>query len=357
MPFPGGTAADRAYPRGFDDLANAIYKLGEERPELFHRTTDPGGTAIKQSLAQLLGIPVDHYVMVDMRGVVETVDLFGGIDLTLTEAITDGAGPIEPGGPPLNIDAEPGRHHFDGLTTLAYARARQQSSDYSRMSRQRCVIEALVDQVSVLEVVRHYDDLRSIMVRHVTTDIPVDELPTLLEMAERLDTERITTVNLVPPTFPSGAAPVELVREAVEAAFDGSATASVPVGTGLDAITGAPGPSGQLLQRQGVQVPWPDHLDDPTSGLPRQPVVPWPDRLDDPTTGIKVAPFVPWPDRLDALGTSEAGSSQLSGRDGDGGRSSLDSRIPGGTSAGGTSSPDTIPPATQELAEACGAPT
>jgi LCP family protein required for cell wall assembly len=216
VPFPEGTRADDAFPRGFDDLANGIYGLGSERPELFPGSADPAGVAIKQAMAQLLGIPIHYYVLVEMAAVVETIDLFGGIDVTVDEYIDDAIGPIERGGPPLVIETEPGEHHFDGLTTLAYVRSRLQSSDYQRMARQRCVLGALIDQVSPYDVLRRYDGLSDVIADHVTTDIPLDDLPALIEVADGLDAASVTSIAFVPPDYPAGRAPTTLVRDEVE---------------------------------------------------------------------------------------------------------------------------------------------
>lgn len=216
LPFPDGTAAARAYPSGNPDLANTFYGLGQRRPELFPDADHPGGAAVKAAMAQTLGIPIHYFVMVDMTAVVETIDLFGGIDLTVTERINDRIRPIEKGGPYLDINVGPGDHHFDGLTTLAYVRSRVQSWDYSRMARQRCVVAALIDQVTPLDVVAKFGPFTGIVSDHVVTDIPLDRADELLAIAARLDTERMRSVNFVPPEFPSGRVPLNKVRSAVE---------------------------------------------------------------------------------------------------------------------------------------------
>ena len=171
------------------------------------------------AIAQLLGTPVQYYAMVDMIGVVEAIDLFGGVDVTVTEWIDDDIKPLTPNGPRLIIKTRPGDYHFDGLTALAYMRARTISSDYHRMSRQRCVVGALVDQVGVARVLANYPSLADIISDHLTTDIPLDRLPELLDIAARLDTERILTLNFIPPEWPRGAAPIPEVRAAVAEAF------------------------------------------------------------------------------------------------------------------------------------------
>ncbi len=220
LQYPAGTPAAERFPDGFVGIANELWNLGLRYPHLWPDTDNPGAASIKDAVAQLLGVPIHYYALVDMQGVVEAIDLFGGIDLYVTEWIDDNIKPITPGGPRLLIDVRPGDHHFDGLTALAYMRARTTSSDYHRMSRQRCVIGALVDQVGVRSVLANYTDLTNIISDHLMTDIPLDRLPEMLEVAARLDTSRILTLNFIPPEWKRGSAPIPEVRAAVQIAFD-----------------------------------------------------------------------------------------------------------------------------------------
>jgi len=220
MQYPAGTPAAERFPEGFIGIANELWNLGLRYPHLWPEADNPGAASIKDAVAQLLGVPIHYYAFVDMQGVVEAIDLFGGIDLYVTEWIDDIIKPITPGGPRLDIDVRPGEQHFDGLTALAYMRARTTSSDYHRMSRQRCVVGALVDQVGVRSVLANYTDLTDIISHHLMTDIPLDRLPEMLEVAARLDTSRILTLNFIPPEWKRGNAPIEQVRAAVQVAFD-----------------------------------------------------------------------------------------------------------------------------------------
>ena len=127
--------------------------------------------AIKSGLAQLTGLDIQYYVLIDMVGFVKVIDLFGGIDVHVTESINDRIKPIVPDGPHVDIVVEPGDYHFDGLAALGYVRSRTQSTDWHRMTRQRCVIEALIDQVPSLRMVRNYVALADIITDHINTDI------------------------------------------------------------------------------------------------------------------------------------------------------------------------------------------
>ena len=224
--FPEGTDAARRWPDGYPGIANEIYGLGLIHPDAFPDVEDEAGHAIKSALAQLTGLDIQYYVMVDMVGFVKVIDLFGGIDVHVSESINDRIQPIVAGGPPIDIVVEPGDYHFDGLTALGYVRSRIQSSDWHRMTRQRCVIEALIDQVAPLEAVYSYPTLTDIISQHMSTDIPANRLRDLVAVADRLDTSRIVTVNFIPPEFRSGNAPIPQVREAVTRALEGRTNAA-----------------------------------------------------------------------------------------------------------------------------------
>lgn len=221
LTFPEGTPAAEHWPDGYEGIANEIYALGLDHPEHFPDVSDPAGHAVKSAIAQLTGLPVQYYVLIDMVGFIEVVDLFGGIDLRVTEEINDRLKPVVRGGEPMDIVVEPGNYRFDGLTALAYVRSRTQSTDYHRMARQRCVVEALISQVSIQKALTNFVALTGIISSHVHTDIPLDRVDELVDVARRLDTSRIVTVNFIPPEFPRGTVPTALVREAVEEALLG----------------------------------------------------------------------------------------------------------------------------------------
>ena len=226
LTFPEGTPAAERWPKGYPDIANEVYGLGSRVPEAFPGVDDTAGHAIKSALAQLTGLDIQYYVLLDMQGFVGLIDLFGGIDIYVTETINDRIKPIVPEGPHIDIVVEPGNHHFDGLTALGYVRSRTRTSDYHRMTRQRCVVGALIDQVTPAEVLANYLPLADLISDQITTDIPLDRLDELIVLGERLDTSRIVTVNFIPPEYPRGPAPVAQVREAVGRALDGNADES-----------------------------------------------------------------------------------------------------------------------------------
>ena len=187
----------------FPPIINELYDYAERRPETFTGPSGPGPTAVMQAVAELLGIPIHHYALVHLDGFVEIVDALGGVTITVTERVFDPEYPTEDGGTEL-VDFEPGVHDFDGHDALAYARSRRSSDDYNRMGRQRCVLEALADQADPITLLRGFPAMADAIKGSVETDMPLDAVPDLIEVAAAVDTDRALALPIVPPTYVAG---------------------------------------------------------------------------------------------------------------------------------------------------------
>jgi LCP family protein required for cell wall assembly len=183
--------------RRFPDLLNALYRFAnEERPDLFPGGDNPGATALKQTISHLLGLRVDYYAMVDLDGFRDLVDVLGGVKIRVRERIVDEVTRPAWGETKPRINVYPGRtYQFDGRTALAYVRSRKDSDDYRRMHRQRCFLTAVANQLDVVNVLRNFGTVASIVESSVRTDIPRDQLPDLIRLVGRLDPKRTLTVT------------------------------------------------------------------------------------------------------------------------------------------------------------------
>ncbi|HEV8648390.1 MAG TPA: LCP family protein [Actinomycetes bacterium] len=232
VPLPDGPA--RAFAcRCFPHPLNELYGYAEEHPDLFPGSRRPGVTAVMGAAERLLGIRIDHYALVDLKGFVEVVDALGGVTVTVSEPVRveiDRLGEGD-GGPRFHI--KPGRHHLDGLTALAFARARKETTDYDRMRRQRCLLGSLARQTDARRLLRAFPRLVPVVKRNVSTDIPLDRLPDLVELAGR-QRVNLATVGFGPPGFVAGWASggypvpdVTRIRATVRAMLAGRAATTV----------------------------------------------------------------------------------------------------------------------------------
>jgi len=185
----------------FPQPLNALYGWARAHPGLFPGGPDAGATAVMGAVERLLGIPVDHYALVDLSGFVHVIDALGGVTVDVAERVRDRLSPASPGGPWRSFDIRPGRQHLDGESALAYARSRHATSDYDRMGRQRCLLAAVAGQADPPTLLRALPRLVPLIERSVSTDIPVEDLPALAGLAAKARRDRVVTVGLTPPRF------------------------------------------------------------------------------------------------------------------------------------------------------------
>jgi len=126
------------------------------------------------AMETLYGVPIDAHVVLDMDDFARLVDAAGGIQVSPPEPIVD---------PIVSLDLPAGDQELDAQTALGYVRTRI-DQDYGRMGRQQEVIVALVEKLIDPDADL---DLRAVLdsFNSLETDLPLDDLPTLLELARR----------------------------------------------------------------------------------------------------------------------------------------------------------------------------
>ncbi len=155
-----------------------------------------GASAVKLAVSRLLGLRVDYYALVNLRGFADLVDALGGVRVRVKERLVDSVTRPAWGEPKPRIDVRPGEvRRFYGREALAYVRSRKDSSDYTRMARQRCFLSAMADQLDPVRVLRSFGRLASIVEENVSTDVPLDRLPRLVRLVAGVEPERTLTVT------------------------------------------------------------------------------------------------------------------------------------------------------------------
>jgi len=205
VPLPDGPAADyfgdcHCFPR----LLNELYAFAEdERPDLFPNSRRPGVAAVAGAAEELLGLPIDHYALVDLLGFIDVVDALGGVTINNLKPVRVEIDRLGRPGPHPAFELQRGRHRLNGYSALAYSRSRKTTSDYDRMQRQRCVIGSLARQTNPAQLLAAFPRLVKVLKRSVATDIPANRLPGLLQAAGGQPV-KVTTVGFTPPTYNSG---------------------------------------------------------------------------------------------------------------------------------------------------------
>ena len=165
---------------------------------------DPGMAALRDAVEIIIGLDIDFYAMVDMSGFVSAVNALGGIRVYVTGSVVGEYSPAREGEEWIEVAISPGWNYLNGHEALAYVRERRSVGDYVRMKRQRCLLKAVAARADVGTVMRRFTRLSNVLKRSVTTDIPVDLLPALIEAGATLDFEDIATVGFAPPDWVVG---------------------------------------------------------------------------------------------------------------------------------------------------------
>jgi LCP family protein required for cell wall assembly len=202
-PLPPGPAADFLGGR-FPRPLNELYAFAElERRDLFPAGRRPGVLAVAGVAETMLGLPIDHYALVDLKGFVDVVDALGGVWVEVKKPVRVEVDRLGTEGPQPAYVLHPGRRRMGGFTALAYVRSRKTTSDYDRMQRQRCLLGSLARQTDPAEVLRAFPKLVNVVKHSIATDIPASRLPSLLE-AVGGRRAAVATVGFTPPTYAAG---------------------------------------------------------------------------------------------------------------------------------------------------------
>jgi LCP family protein required for cell wall assembly len=185
----------------FPDIINALYGAAQEHPEIATDGGDPGAEAIQETAQLILGIPIDYYVVVNMLGLSDLVNAFGGVDINLKTALHITYYPLAAGEGKTSYVFDVGINHLNGLEALAYSRDRRDSNDYVRMGRQRCVLMGLLYQKSASSLALRFPKIAAAIKKNVKTNIPLDTLPELIRMRGAIKTEQMIALGFTPPDW------------------------------------------------------------------------------------------------------------------------------------------------------------
>lgn len=219
-PMPAGLA--KQFPRGFTNLANAVYGWGEQHPAevsaALGATDAPGATLTAAMIAEFTGLRIDAWVVVDMQGFLEIVDAFGGVDVWVKQILKT-PGNVPGGKHPLR-DFTPGWHHMDGTDALGYTRSRKSDSDYHRMTRQRCVLASLAAQTDATELAWRWSAIADVLSSSVRTNL-TPELMNALRGLVGADVSYTKVLSLNPPLVPEYSWDAASVRALVASVIEG----------------------------------------------------------------------------------------------------------------------------------------
>ncbi|HET8614137.1 MAG TPA: LCP family protein [Actinomycetales bacterium] len=241
-PFPEKDPLHKVWPNGFncgsECLLNAVWSQAEAHRDLFPGDPRPGLTAIRDVIGEILGLPIDYYTIIDLKGFQSLVDAMGGVTVNVPRNIPIGGGKIDGTNRerPITGTIPKGRHHLNGYEALWFSRSRTGADDYDRMKRQRCMVSALLDQTNPVQLLQKYPKLASVAKHNISTDVRQQDLEAWVDLVERIQNGTIRSLPLtnqvISTVHPDFEAIHALVQDALHsspaAAPTSTATATTP---------------------------------------------------------------------------------------------------------------------------------
>ena len=221
FPFPESSVMAEQFPDGYDcgpecEL-NSLATWAQDNKALFPGEDNPGVAATIEGVEGITGLKINYYAMVNLQGFRSLVQAVGGLELNVRDRI-----PIGGVGGPVTGYIEPGVQRLNGFQTLWFARSRESADDYSRMARQKCVMNAMLQQLSPRTVVTKFEDIAAASEQLITTNLPASELGTFAELAMKARSQPISSVSFVPPKINTGNPDIDKIHAMVERAIEKS---------------------------------------------------------------------------------------------------------------------------------------
>lgn len=241
-PFPRDSPLHDLYPDGYwcadqSCLLNAVHNLAESRPDLYPGVERPGLVALREVVEEILGLRVNYHAMIDMAGFEGLIDAMGGVTLDIAKAV-----PIGGGSSRVEGYIQPGENvHLNGFEALWFARSRHGASDYERMARQKCVVNAIATQATPLTLITRFNELATAGASVLTTDVPTSEIGRLVELADAGRRLPIASVSFAPPLIEPVKPDFEVITQTVTDQLKASAAADEEAARAEEAASEADG--------------------------------------------------------------------------------------------------------------------
>jgi LCP family protein required for cell wall assembly len=164
--------------KGLDKI-NSAHALGG--PELAVKTVE-----------QLLGIPIDHYVVIDTQGLKSVCEIIGPIEVKVEKRMR-----YRDRASGLKIDLEPGLQKLSAAQVEEYVRFRHDSKgDLGRIDRQQWFLRQASHKLKEPSVVLKLPEIIKFANEYICTDLSFNDMASLFGFAKDLKESQIETAML-----------------------------------------------------------------------------------------------------------------------------------------------------------------
>lgn len=149
---------------GFDKI-NAAYAYGKEKLS-------------EDTVERLLGVDIDHYIIINTKSFKKIIDAIGGIDIDVPKRMHYEDPWDDDGG--LIIDFQPGMQHMDGAKAVTYVRYRDEEGDLGRIRRQQDFVRACMEKVLSPSIIPKLPTVIKEVMESIETDMTLRQILELI---------------------------------------------------------------------------------------------------------------------------------------------------------------------------------
>lgn len=174
------------------DTRVAIKDHGYDK--LNHAYAYGGHELSRSTVEELIGVPIDRYVLIDTKAFERIVDAVGGVDIDVEKRMYYEDPWDDNGG--LVIDLYPGEQHMDGDHAIQYVRYRDGEGDIGRIKRQQKFMKALLARVLSPDILSKLPAVVEEIKGAVETDMSLKELVSFASVLETVRSHGLETEML-----------------------------------------------------------------------------------------------------------------------------------------------------------------
>ncbi len=200
LPADGSKATEISFPRdsyvtipghGKNKL-NAAYPIGIQAA---HGDKAGGAQLLVQTIENLTGLSIDHFVQIDLLGFYRISNAIGGVDVCLNHAVKEANS---------GIDLKAGHQLIMGTQALAFVRQRygfpDGQGDLDRIKRQQYFLSAVFRQISSAGTLLNPLKLQRLL-KAISSSLQMDQTLKPLELAKQM--QNLQAGNLFFTTIPT----------------------------------------------------------------------------------------------------------------------------------------------------------
>lgn len=142
--------------------------IGKDFPDKINHAYAFGGPAMAMNTTEnLLDIPINYYIWMNMKGMSDLVDVLNGVTVMNPTAFSY-----------AGFDYPVGELEMGGVEALQYTRMRKEDprGDYGRQERQRIVLEAISKKLLNISNVTKYQSILNVLGENMQTNLTLEEM-------------------------------------------------------------------------------------------------------------------------------------------------------------------------------------